>query len=214
MSTLNTTIPHFYAKMRIEHLYQHDGREGMQDVIVFGVQSVGGRALTFHIMTDEGAVRSRVPVHMLAWKDDAPKMALDHLQLWDCFGHEVSCTVYDYLLQSRVKAIFKDGSKEWGNYIMTFDWYNNPYSNEPTQYKAAHLIKLDNGNFTLQPNNRLMWRDMSFVTQPFPEKPDWMIDDKEWFCESVSDKWTMEKGNENIYYYTLESEKKSDKRNN
>ena len=137
MAVLNTPIPHFYAKMRIEHLYQHDGREGMQDVIVFGVQSIGGRALTFHIMTDEGAVRSRVPIHMLAWKDDAPKMALDHLQLWDCFGHEVSCTAYDYLLQSRVKAIFKDGSKEWGNYIMTFDWYNNPYSNEPTQYKAA-----------------------------------------------------------------------------
>jgi hypothetical protein len=77
MAELNTSIPHFYAKMRIEHLYQHDGRKGMQDVIVFGVQSVGGRALTFHIMTDEGAVRSRVPIHMLAWKDDAPKMALD-----------------------------------------------------------------------------------------------------------------------------------------
>ena len=55
---------------------------------------------------------------------------------------------------------------------------------------------------------------MSFITQPFPEKPDWMIDDKEWFCESVSDKWTMEKGNENIYYYTLENEKKSTKKDN
>ena len=48
---------------------------------------------------------------------------------------------------------------------------------------------------------------MSFVTQPFPLKPDWMIDDKEWVCESVSDKWTMEKGNENVYYYNLENKK-------
>ena len=47
MAELNTSIPHFYAKMRIEHLYQHDGRKGMQDVIVFGVQSIGGKALTF-----------------------------------------------------------------------------------------------------------------------------------------------------------------------
>jgi hypothetical protein len=61
-------------KLRIEHLYQHDGREGFQDaIIVFGAQSVAGRALTFHVMTDEGAVRSRVPIHMLAWKDTAPK---------------------------------------------------------------------------------------------------------------------------------------------
>lgn len=204
--TLNTSIPHFYAKMRIEHLYQHDGRPGFQDVIVFGAQSVAGRALTFHVMTDEGAVRSRVPVHMLGWKEDAPKKPLDHLQLWDCFGHEVTVTPYDYLLQSRVKSIFKDGTSEWGNYLMTFDWHSNPYSDEPTQYKAAHLIKLDDGNFTLQPNNRLMWRDMSFVTRPFPKKPDWKIDNKEWFCEGVSDKWLMNKEDEEIYYYNIHEE--------
>jgi hypothetical protein len=204
--SLNISIPHFYAKMRIEHLYQHDGRPGFQDVIVFGAQSVAGRALTFHIMTDEGAVRSRVPIHMLAWKEDAPKKPLDHLQLWDCFGYEVTVTPYDYLLQSRVSAIFKDGSKEWGNYLMTFDWYSNPYSEEPTQYKAAHLIKLDDGNFTLQPNNRLMWRDMSFVTRPFPQKPDWKIDNKDWFCEGVSDKWLMNKEDEEIYYYNIHEE--------
>jgi hypothetical protein len=178
MATLNITIPHFYAKMRIEHMYQHDGRQGMQDVIIFGAQSISGKALTFHVMTEEGAVRSRVPIHMLAWKEDAPKIPLDHLQLWDCFGYEVTCTVYDYLSQSRVKVVFKDGTQEWGNYIMTFDWFDNPYSNEPTQYKAAHLIKLDNGNFALQPNNRLMWRDMSFVTKTFTEKTYWMVDDK------------------------------------
>jgi hypothetical protein len=143
---------------------------------------------------------------MLAWKDSAPKKALDHLQLWDCFGHEFTVNAYEYLLQSRVQVIFKDGSKEWGNYLMTFDWYNNPYSNEPTQYKAAHLLKLDDGNFTLQPNNRLIWRDMSFVTQPFPEKPDWMVDNKEWFCESVSDRWVLNKGDENIFYYNIHEE--------
>ena len=204
--TLNTSIPHFYAKMRIEHLYQHDGREGFQDVIVFGAQSIAGRALTFHVMSDEGAVRSRVPVHMLTWKDTAPKKALDHLQLWDCFGHDFTVNAYDYLVQSRVQIIFKDGSKEWGNYLMTFDWYDNPYSNEPTQYKAAHLIKLDDGNFALQPNNRLIWRDMSFVTQLFSEKPDWMVDNKEWFCESVSDRWVLNKGDENIFYYNIHEE--------
>jgi hypothetical protein len=50
-----------------------------------------------------------------------------------------------------------------------------------------------------------MWKDMSFVTKPFPEKPDWMVDDKEWCCESVSDRWTIKKGDENTYYYNLEN---------
>jgi len=202
--SLNISIPHFYAKMRVEHFYQHDGRPGMQDVIVFGAQSVAGKALTFHVMSDEGAVRSRVPVHMLAWKEDAPKKPLDHLQLWDCFGYEVTNTVYNYLTQSRVKVTFKDKTQEWGYYLMTFDWHSNPYSEEPTQYKAAHLLKLDDGNFTLQPNNRLEWKDMSFVTRPFPSQPDWKVDNKDWMCESISDKWVMNKEDEEIYYYRLD----------
>ena len=205
MSILNISIPHFYAKMRTEHLYQHDGREGLQDVIIFGAQSNVGQALTFHVMTDDGCVRSRVPIHMIAWKEDTPKKALDHLQLWDCFGYEVVVTRYDYLLQSRVKTMFKDKTKEWGNYLMTFDWHSNSYSEEPTQYKAAHLIKLDDGNFTLQPNNRLMWRDMSFITKAFPKKPDWKVDNKQWTCENISDKWLMNKEDEDIYYYTLDN---------
>lgn len=207
MATHNISIPHFYTKLRTEHLYQHDGRKGMQDVVVFGAQSVGGKALTFHVMTEEGAVRSRVPVHMLAWKETAPLMQLDYLQLWDCFGQEISCTVYDYLAESRTKVTFKDKTTDWGNYIMTFDWYDNPYSNEPSQYKAAHLIKLDNGNYALQPNNRLEWKDMSFVTQPFPSKPDWKVDNKTWQCEAVSDRWSLKKGDESTYYYTIVNEK-------
>lgn len=196
----NISIPHFYAKIRNEHFYQHDGRDGMTDVIVFGAQSVAGRALTFHVMTEEGAMRSRVPVHMLAWKDDTSPLPLDYLQLWDCFGNDISCTVFEYLDQMRVKTVFKDGSSGWGSYMMTFDWYSNPSSNEPTQYKCAHMIKLDNGNFALQPNNRLMWKDMSFTTKHFPDKPDWKVDDKVWICEKTSDSWIV---GDDSYFYNL-----------
>jgi hypothetical protein len=197
---LNISIPHFYAKIRTEHLYQQDGRGGFEEAVIFGAQSVGGKALTFHVMTEEGAVRSRVPIHMLSWKDPSDKKPLDYLQLWDCFGESVTVTTYEYLAQSRVQVVFKDGTKEWGNYMMTFDWYNNPYSQEPTQYKAAHLIKLDDGNFALQPNNRLVWKDMSFTTKPFPDKPDWKVDNKDWVCESVSDRWIIHHENDNYYY--------------
>jgi hypothetical protein len=137
---------------------------------------------------------------MLSWKDPSDKKPLDYLQLWDCFGESVTVTTYEYLAQSRVQVVFKDGTKEWGNYMMTFDWYNNPYSQEPTQYKAAHLIKLDDGNFALQPNNRLVWKDMSFTTKPFPDKPDWKVDNKDWVCEAVSDRWIIHNENDNYYY--------------
>lgn len=195
----NISIPHFFTKIRTEHFYQHDGRNGMTEVIVFGAQSVAGRALTFHILTDDGCMRSRVPIHMLAWKEDSEKKPLDYLQLWDCFGYNISCTVYEYLDQMRVKTFFKDGSSMWGSYMMTFDWFLNPSSEEPTQYKCAHMIRLDDGNYTLQPNNRLMWKDMSFTTKKFPDKPDWKVDDKTWICEKTSDSWILE-GDDSFYY--------------
>jgi hypothetical protein len=202
MAELNVSFEHFYSFMRVEHMYGHDGRSGVIPCIVFGAQSVGGTALTFHVMLENGAIRSRVPIHMLCWKEESPKMALDYLQLWDCFGEDVVCTCFDYLKQSRVQVHFKDKTTAWGNYMMTFDWYGNGFSNEPSQYKCAHLIKLDSGCYALQPNNRLVFKDMSFVNKPIPEKPDWHVDDKKWVCEGVSEKWII---NDESYFSDIKN---------
>ena len=83
---------------------------------------------------------------------------------------------------------------------MTFDWHDNPYSDEPTQYKCLHLIQLDNGLYTLQPNNRIYWKHMSFTTKPFPKKPDYKVDDKIFQCEGSSEKWIIN-GDDEQYYY-------------
>lgn len=203
----NTNINHFYCYLRKEHMYQHKKHVGEFDkVLVFGAQSCSGKALTFHILTDYGIVRSRVPIHMLCSSPEAKPMPLDYLQLWDCFHENVSVIEYDTLHDCRAKVVLKDGTTHWGNYMMTFDWYRNGYSDEPTQYKSLHMINLDNGNYTLQPNNRIYWKNMSFVTKPFPINPDFLVDDKEWKCESASDRWIIN-GDDDSYYYNLKETK-------
>ena len=202
----NTNIKHFYCYLRKEHMYQHKTHIGEYDkVLVFGAQSCAGKALTFHIMTDYGIVRSRVPIHMLCSKPDTKQLPLDYLQLWDCFDENVSVVEYDALFDCRAKVILKDHTEHWGNYLMTFDWYRNSYSDEPSQYKSLHMIELDNGNFTLQPNNRIYWKNMSFVTKPFPKAPDFLVDNKEWRCEGTSDRWIID-GEDDQYYYNLKEE--------
>lgn len=204
---LNINIPHFYCYMRREQMYQYKDHIGEFDkVLVFAAQSCSGRALTFHVMTDYGAVRSRVPIHMLCDNPEAPVAPLDHLQLWDCFDEKVTVIEYDALFDTRSKVVLKDGSEHWGKYMMTFDWYRNPYSDEPSQYKCLHMIQLDNGNFTLQPNNRIYWKCMSFVTKPFPEKPDFMVDNKLWVCEEASDRWVVDEKDDDQYYYKIKKE--------
>jgi hypothetical protein len=41
---------------------------------------------------------------------------------------------------------------------------------------------------------------MSFTTKPFPDKPDWKVDNKDWVCEAVSDRWIIHHENDNYYY--------------
>jgi len=203
---LNINIPHFYCYMRKEHMYQHKDHIGeFVKVTVFAAQSNPDRALLFHVLTDDGLVRSRVPVHMLCHKETAPQMPLDYLQLWDCFSVNCTAIVYDYLKAARAKVVLKDKQELWGEYAMSFDWYDNPYSDEPSQYKSLHLIRLDNGCYTLQPNNRIFWKHMSFVTRPFPENPDFKVDNKVFRCEDASDRWLIE-GEDDSYYYSLKNE--------
>jgi len=204
---LNLNIPHFYCYMRKEHMYQHKEHIGeFVKVTAFAAQSNPDRALLFHVLTDDGLVRSRVPVHMLCHKETAPQLPLDYLQLWDCFSVNCTLSVYDYLKAARVKTVLKDKQDLWGDYMMSFDWYDNPYSDEPTQYKCLHMIRLDNGCYTLQPNNRIFWKHMSFVTKPFPVNPDFKVDDKVFRCEATSDRWVID-GDDDSYYYDLKNQK-------
>jgi len=197
---LNLNIPHFYCFLRKEHLYQGKKfKNEYEKVVVFGAQSNSSKALLFHVMLDNGTLRSRVPIHMLC-SNPCEEQPLDYLQLWDCFSEKCTVIQYEYLKGTRAKVIFKDNTHCWGNYLMTFDWYENSFSEEPTQYKCLHMISLDNGNYALQPNNRIFWKEMSFTTKPFPEKPDYMVDSETFRCESKSDRWILTGDDENLYY--------------
>ena len=102
----NINIPHFYCFMRKEHMYQH--KEHLNELVkvtVFGAQSNPDSAMLFHILTDDGLVRSRVQIHMLCHKEDSPRLDLDYLQLWDCFSINATCISYDYLKNARAKVI-------------------------------------------------------------------------------------------------------------
>ena len=102
MATLNVNIPRFYCLLRKEFLYDGQSHHGeVLNVCVFGVASIQGRALGFHVLTENGAVIWRVPLHALCHKAEAPNVPLDWLQFWDCFSYEISCTTFDRLQDGR-----------------------------------------------------------------------------------------------------------------
>jgi len=40
------------------------------------------------------------------------------------------------------------------------------------------------------------------VTKEFPKSPDWKVDNKEWICESKSDKWVIN-SDDDVFYYDI-----------
>jgi hypothetical protein len=90
MSTLNSNIPSFKAFVRKSHLTKNQNDKNIFiNVYCFAIQSVSGVILTFHVMTDDGMVRSRVPISEIFMKEPTNDIPFNHKQLWDCFSELV-----------------------------------------------------------------------------------------------------------------------------
>lgn len=200
---MNTNIEPFYSYIKREHLFNYESNfEEFEYCYAFAVRSTPARALTFHVMTEHGAQRANVPISALVHKKDYENMRLDELELWDCFGEKINCITFNYLINKRCQIILKNKSLIWGTYMMTFDWEDNSYSNTPQDYKNAHMIKLDNGCFALQPNNRILWRDSNFITKPLDINniPKYKVDKQIFICENA-DRWISE--DTDCFYYDI-----------
>lgn len=203
--TLNSNIDSFKCYVRLSHLTKNaDDSGAYHKAYAFGVQSVEGKILTFHIMTDYGMMRSRVPISEIFMKESVVDIPSDFKQLWDCFSENVSVITYDYLSNKRCEVVLKDSSKIWATYLFTVDWYNNPYSDEPSDYKCGHVLVGDDGYLMCQPNNRIFWKDCNWITRDFPiDARDIKVDEHIESVESHSDRWVSE--DSDSYYYKIKT---------
>lgn len=198
---LNSNIPSFKAKVKRSWLTKSDSKE-YDDCYVFGIQSVPGSILTFHIMTDYGMLRSRVPISEIYLKEPVQDVERHYKQLWDCFGEDVAVVGYDYLQGKRCEVLLRDGGKVWATYMFTVDWWNNPYSEEPSDYKCGHILVADDGYLMCQPNNRIYWRDSNWITKEFPVSPkEFKVDTENISVENTTDRWVSE--DSDCFYYNV-----------
>lgn len=201
MSKLNENIDILKCHVRVSHFTKNpEDKNTFHRAYAFAVQSIAGKILTFHVMTDYGMLRSRVPISEIFFEPPKNDIPYDYKQLWDCFSENVSVITYDYLYEKRCQVILKDGNLIWATYLFTVDWYRNSYSDEPSDYKCGHILIADDGYLLCQPNNRIYWKDSNWITKDFPmEKSKIKVDEELLSCEIVSDKWVT--GDTNDYYY-------------
>lgn len=204
---LNSNIPFFKCLVKQSYFTKNDKDSNIfHDCYAFAIQSITGKILTFHIMTDYGMLRSRVPISEIYMKEPTQDVPFHFKQLWDCFDNDVTVINYEYLKEKRCKVIMKDKTFVWATYMFTIDWQNNPYSDEPSDYKCGHVLQTDDGYLLCMPNNRIFWKDSNWVTKEFPIQPkNIKVDTELLSVESVSDRWITE--DTNSFYYDIDEEK-------
>jgi len=182
-----------------EYLYDHQKDHGeLTPGICISVKSTQAKALYFEtLLTDYGALYDKLPLSAFVWKQDYDKsnqLSLDTLQLWDCFDYHL--TVIQKPLLSRCEFFGKDKQMHPGEYAFTIDTahadisiLDTNFSEHDPEHKSFNVIKLDNGQFAAQPNNRVIWRDQSLI----PEKlmtPDFKVCSQNYQVETTP-KWTV-----------------------
>lgn len=159
----------------------------------------------FHFLMEDGGIWWRMPINAFCWKQDAEPMDIHDQVLWNCFSPHITVTVFNNLRQMRMTYKDRHRNQHNGYYMMTFDWHspdpnnlNSGWSENPGQHKCGHLIKLDNGNFAIQPNNRVILQDPSFTTklgEPIIQR---ILNQHHFGVEDAS-KW-MASDDENYFY--------------
>lgn len=205
---LNTNIPSFKALVKKSYFTKNEEHENeYYNVYVFGIQSCAGQIITFHVMTDNGMLRSRVPLSEIYTQKPTDDIPAHYKQLWDCFSENVTVIEYDFLAFHKAQIVLRDGTMIWGTYLFTVDWYSNPFSDEPTDYKCGHIFEADGGYLLCQPNNRIFWKDSNWITKPLPEDlKQFKVDTELISVENKSHRWVTD--DSNCFYYDINKTEK------
>jgi hypothetical protein len=210
MSFLVHPLPPIPVLVRKEYLYDLERGHGeYAEGIWVSVKSVMGKALYFEtLLTEYGALYDKLPLSAFVWKKDHGDLPLDTLQLWDCFDYDL--TVIQKPLLHRCEFFGKDKKMHPGEYMFTIDNAHRDesvldcnYSEHDPEHKSFNVIKLDNGQFAAQPNNRVIWKDQSLIPDE-TLRPDFKVCTQNYKVETTP-KWSVGHTDE-WQYRTLDEE--------
>lgn len=199
MAFLVHNLPPVQVYVKKEYLYDLERGHGeLTPGIWISVKSVESKALYFEtLLTDYGALYDKLPLSAFVWKkniEPTDQLPLDVLQIWDCFDYDI--TVIRKPLLSNCEFFGKDRKMHSGQYMFTIDschrdrsTLNQNFSEHDPEHKSFNVIKLSNGQFAAQPNNRVIFTDQSLVPTN-KQRPDFKVCTQNYTVENTP-KWSV-----------------------
>lgn len=218
MAHLIANLPPVQCFIRKEFLYDFQMGHGEYiPCIWISLKSIRGEAFRIEsYLSEYGALYDKLPLHAYVWKTDVDQsefLPLDYLQIWDCMSYDITILEKKFISGLKCKFLRKDKQWSYGNYMFTVDScfpdsniLNVGFTEDPSEHKSFNFIKLDNGQFAAQPNNRTIIFEPS--NNPSELKfPDFKVATKKWSVESES-KWAL--GDTTTVMYLTEKEIKEE----
>lgn len=206
-------LPPMKVLVRAEYLYDFERGHGhLVEGVWCSVKAHRGEAFRFETyLSGYGALYDKLPISAFRWKDyDALRaddagvlrpareedLPLDMLQIWDALSYYVTVVDKPLLKGLRCEFYGKDKQLHPGEYVLTLDGCNpDPripdfgFSETVDEHKSYNLLKLDNGQFALQPNNRCRFFDPALTPSEL-KFPDFKVATIKWTVENKS-KWRL-----------------------
>lgn len=207
MSYLIANVPPVQCYIRKEFLYDFKkGYNEFEPCYWATVKSIKGRALYFEaFLSNYGALYDKLPLSAFVWKTELDEiLPLDFIEIWDAFSYNITVIRKEILSGLSCKVFMKNKKEYEGTYLFTIDSchsdsneLNVSLSETPNEHKSFNVIKLNNGQFAAQPNNRILFHDQS-LTPRGVFVPDFSVSNTEYYCEQGT-KWVAEE----TYFYNI-----------
>lgn len=173
MPELNANIPPIECFVRGNYLRdQKDSHDKYFPCMIFGVASIQARSPLFHFLMEDGGVWWRMPISAFCAEPGVKEEDIHNLVLWNSFSPYVTVTEFQAMRNMRMVYVARTGEFVNAKYLFTLDWHapddnilNGGFSVNPGQHKCGHVMLRDDGNFAIQPNNRIRLFDPSFTTK-------------------------------------------------
>lgn len=215
MAHIVANLPPVKCFVRREFLY--DFEKGHGELVPcwwVSIKSLRGQAFRIEAYLNEyGALYDKLPLHAFCWKPiEGEPLPLDHLQLWDSLSYDITVIKKAQLQSMKCKIKLKDGGWGYGEYMFTvdsahpdFNTLDTGFSEDVEDHKSYNFVKLDNGQFAAQPNNRMIVLEPSSNPKEL-KMPDFRVATKRWSVETEA-KWALGDTN-TVMYEKIKTDKK------
>jgi hypothetical protein len=178
-----------------------------QPAWLVGARAMRNRPLCFQVWVDEfAACFDKIPPHCLYWFDPdylnktdfLPPLPLHKAQMWECLTGSIELWQKQQLADVPVLVnLGRDCGCISGHYWFTIDFLPEAQhlgmidvgdAELLEEHKEGNVIKLENGQIAIYPNNRIKWLPVSLTPKGAAEKiPQWDVATNEQWDEWWSD---------------------------